>query len=145
MNQRTKTLWMPALACMTSASLAMMLLQVAGVRPQLVWTRPVAFAFYWSWLGILPFCGALGAYLSRRAGGAIRARLIASLLPVLWLLLLGIIAEPIELATNGFGHLAYFAYGVTNWVLIPGFCLLLGAAPFLRGRAGEHETAKIEA
>ena len=71
MNYRTKSLWMPALACITYSSLAMMLLQFAEVRPQLVWTKPVAFFLYWPWLGMLPFCGALGAWLSRRAGGSV--------------------------------------------------------------------------
>lgn len=144
MNHRTKTLWMPALATITSASLAMMLLQFAQIRPQLVWTKPVAFFFYWPWLGMLPFCGALGASLSRLAGGSILSRLLAVLSPVLWMLALGILVEPLELASNGLAHLAYFGFGVANWVALPGLALLLGAVPFLRGRASEIQTAKAE-
>src|SRR5579871_3124634 len=108
MNHRTKTLWMPALATITSASLAMMSLQFAEIRPQLVWTKPVAFFLYWPWLGMLPLCGALGAWLSRRAGGSLRARVIAALMPVLWMLALGILVEPVELAHRGLAHLPYF-------------------------------------
>lgn len=145
MNYRTKSLWMPALACISSSSLAMMLLQFADVRPQLVWTKPVAFFLYWPWLGLLPFCGALGGWLSRRAGGSIFSRLAAVLAPVLWMLALGIMVEPLELVHNGLGHLAYFAYGVGNWVVLPGIALLIGAAPFLRGRAGAYEAAELEA
>ncbi len=143
MNHRTKSFWIPALASITAASLSMTLLQFAGVRPALIWTKPVAMSFYWPWLGILPFCGALAAWLSRLAGGSTRARILASLGPVLWVLL-GFITEPIELAIHGPGHLVYFAYGVTNWIVIPGSCLLLGAAPFLPGRADEIETAKAK-
>lgn len=142
MNHRTKSLWIPALASITSASLAMTILQLVGVRPQLVWTSRVALSFYWPWLGMLPFCGALGSYMSRRAGGSFRARFVSALAPVLWILL-SCVTEPIEIAIHGFGHLVYFAYGFTNWIVIPGLCLLLGAAPFFRGR--EIKPAKAEA
>ncbi len=144
MNRRTKTLWMPALASITSASVAMMILQLTGARPQLVWIRHVAISLYWIWLAILPFCGALGAWLSRNAGGSLRARVIAVLMPVLWLLALGILVEPIELAHSGPAHLTYFGYGVANWVLMPGIALLIGAAPFMRERASEHKAAEAE-
>ena len=145
MNHRTKTLWMPALTTITSASLAMMLLQFAQVQPQLVWTKPVAFFFYWPWLGMLPFCGALGAWLSHRAGGSILSRLLAVLSPVLWMLALGILVEPMELAHNGLVHLAYFGYGTANWVVVPGLALLIGAVPFLRESASEREAAEVKA
>ncbi len=145
MNRRTKTLWMPALASITSASVAMMILQLTGARPQLVWTRHVAISLYWTWLAILPFCGALGAWLSRNAGGSLRARMIAVLMPVLWILGVGILVEPVELAHRGLAHLPYFGYGVGNWVAIPGVALLIGAAPFLPGSAGEDEAAEVKA
>ena len=94
---------------------------------------------------MLPFCGALGAWLSRRAGGSILSRVLAVLSPVLWMLALGILVEPVELAHNGLAHLAYFGYGIANWVVLPGLALLIGAAPFLSGSAGEREAAEVEA
>jgi hypothetical protein len=100
--------------------------------------------FYGTWLGVLPLWGALGAYLSRRAGASILIRLIATLAPVLWLLATSVIGEPIELAVNGLGHLRYFGYGITQWIVIPGAALSLGALPFLRG-ASEPRTLKGEA
>ena len=132
MNYRTRTFWLPAMASILGASLAMTLLQEIGVRPHLVWTSRVAMSFYWPWLAVLPIFGALGAYLSRRAGGAVRSRVAAALAPVLWLLLLVLVTEPMELVHSGFSHLPYFGYGVANWVAIPGFALLIGALPFMR-------------
>ena len=137
MNARTKTLWLPALTSILGASLAMTALQRIGVRPQLVWTGEVAMSFYWPWLAMLPVFGGVGAYLSKRAGGSVRARLIACLAPVLWMLLT-LVTEPIELAVNGFGHLVYFGYGVTNWIVIPGLALFLGAVPFLRNTRAQQ-------
>ncbi len=142
MNHRTKSLWMPALASILAASLAMMLLQFSGVRPHLVWTGPAAMSFYWPWLAILPLCGALGAWLSRRDQGTVRSRLIAGLAPVLWLLLLAFAVEPLEIATSGLSHFRYFGYGVANWVVIPGFALLVGTIPFLRESAPPGDQAQ---
>jgi len=142
MNHRTKSLWIPALASTLGASLTQATMQWMGVRPHLVWTGPVAMSFYWPWLATLPVFGALGAYLSRRAGGPVRSRLLACLAPVLWLFVLTLLTEPIELASRGFSHLPYYCYGMTNWVVIPGMLLLLGALPFLRESLQQHETAK---
>jgi hypothetical protein len=132
MNHRTKSLWLPAMAGILGASLAMTLLQWMGVRPHLVSTKDVGFSFYWPWLASLPAFGALAAYLSRRSGGSIRSRLTAALAPVLWLLLPSFLIEPVEIMHRGLWHLRYFSYGMINWVVIPGIALLLGAAPLLK-------------
>jgi hypothetical protein len=133
MNNRTRTLWIPAMVSLLGASVAMTSLQFAGLRAQVFRTGSVEMFFYWPWLLILPLCGALGAYLSRRAGASALTRLIAALAPVLWLLAVCTITEPIDLAASGLGQLRYFGYGVTEWVVVPGLALLVGAAPFLRG------------
>ncbi|HEV2469690.1 MAG TPA: hypothetical protein VGS78_10880 [Candidatus Sulfotelmatobacter sp.] len=133
MNYRTRSLWIPAMASLLGASVAMTSLQFAGLRAQVVRTGSVEMFFYWSWLVVLPLCGALGAYLSRRAGASILTRLSAALAPVLWLLAICTITEPIDLAVSGIGQLRYFGYGVAEWVVVPGAALLAGAAPFLRG------------
>jgi hypothetical protein len=143
MNQRTKSLWLPVMISILGASLAMTLIQKIGVRPRLVWTGPAEMGLYFPWVAVLPLFGALGAYLSRRAGGVVWSRVTAALAPVLWLGGLGCLTEPVELASRGFSHLPYFAYGMVEWVALPAFALLIGAAPFLREpRALETQRSK---
>ena len=135
MNHRTKTLWIPGMASLLGASLIMTLLQWVGVRPRLVWVDSnMAMTFYWPWLVALPIFGGMGAYLSQRAGGEIRTRLVAGLLPVVWLFLLTVALFPVEMAHQGFNLLSirYYALGMTNWVGVPALALLLGELPFLR-------------
>jgi hypothetical protein len=133
MNDRTKSLWLPAMVTLLGASVLLMALQRAGFRPRLVWMGDVAMLFYWPWLASLPLLGALGAYLSLRAQGPIRARLAAGLSPALVLLVAFCLILPLGLAIDGLSllRLGYFALAVVNWVAIPGLALLLGALPFL--------------
>ena len=137
MNQRTKTLWIPGMASLLGASLFMALLQRVGVRPRLVWMEGnMAMALYWPWLAALPAFGAVGAYLSRRAGGRLNARLAAGLSPVWWLFLLSIALFPMEMAHQGYRLVAvrYYILGMANWVAIPAVALFAGELPFLRTR-----------
>jgi len=53
--------------------------------------------FYTSWLLILPLAGALGAYLSKRAGGSVRMVLASSMFPVLPFAVVFLIAVPVGL------------------------------------------------
>jgi hypothetical protein len=134
MNKRTKNLWLPAMATILGASFAMTCFN--GWASVLVGCRRARwrYPYDWPWLAALPLFGALGAYLSRRAVGPVlsRSRLVAGLAAVLWLLLMSFSIEPVELAVNAFSQFLCYAYGVANWVAIPGFALLLGASPFLR-------------
>jgi hypothetical protein len=134
MNYRTKALWLPAMVTLLGTSMLLMALQRAGFRPRLVWTGSVAMFFYWPWLAGLPVLGALGAYLSQRAQGPLRARLAAGLSPALLMLITLCLILPVGLAIDGFSllRLGYFGLAVVNWVAIPGLALLLGAMPFLR-------------
>jgi hypothetical protein len=137
MNRRTKTLWVPGMASLLGASLFMALLQWVGVRPRLIWVDAhMAMTFYWPWLASLPIFGAVGAYLSRRAGGEIRTRLAAGLSPVWWLFLLSIALFPMEMLHQGYHlpELRYYVLGMANWVAIPAFALLIGELPFLRAQ-----------
>lgn len=133
-NERTKTLWVPAMATLLSASALLMTLQRIGLQPHLVWIRSAAMVFYWPWLAGLPAFGALGAYLSKRVRGSVRTRLAAGLSPALVMLVTMCLILPWGLAVDGFSvlRLAYFGLAVVNWVAIPGLALSLGVLPFLQ-------------
>lgn len=138
MNKRTKALWLPALASFTAASLLLLFLTQVSMQPQNLIRLTSGFAgtLYAIWLlGQMP-CGAIGAFLSRRAGGSITTRIIASIFPaiVLFGVWLVIIPASALLQHNAFvlKHPLYYAAGLFIWVVPPGIALLLGAAPFLR-------------
>jgi hypothetical protein len=144
MNYRTKGLWLPALITLLGASAALALTQYAGMRPRLVWVGGWGITLYWTWLATLPGFGALGAYLSQRAETTAKLRLVASLSPALVMLIVMCIVLPFGLVMDGFHffRLVGFGLGLLNWVAIPGFALLAGAAPFLRATSPRQ---KLEA
>jgi hypothetical protein len=79
MTNRVKQFWLPSLLTLLLSMGLLTLIQVFGPNPWLVarksgWTlvAPVA-VIYIPWLLSLPLIGAMGAYLSNRAGGSRRA------------------------------------------------------------------------
>ena len=129
-NQRTKSLWLPALLSLLGASVSLMATQLLGLEPRLVRIHGIGITLYWPWLAALPFCGALGAYLSQRAHGPLRARLAAGLSPAL-IMMSFILPWGLALDLH-FLTLVSFGLGLANWVVLPAFAVLVGAAPFLR-------------
>jgi len=131
-NRRTEQLWLPALATLVATNLLLM----AFTRASIAWfprTGPVG--IYAPWLATQPLIGALGAHLSRRAGGLRTARLIASLFPSIVLLGLGVFLVPVTafLERNVWAT-AHPVLLVVNGLacLTPiGIALLCGALPFL--------------
>jgi len=134
MNYRTKSLWLPGMTTLLGASLLLALIQILGFTPRLVWVHGMGMVYYWPWLAGLPAFGALGAYLSQRAQGQMRARIIAALSPALVMLIVMSMILPFGFAIDGWHFLRLVAFGLAllNWVVFPGFALLLGALPFLR-------------
>lgn len=137
MNDRTRSLWLPGLASLTAAMGTLMIINQIGLQPRIFWYGSLAVVqMYVPWLAVLPVFGALGAYLSRRANGKLKARLAAASFPAL--VLLGLFCPAIVLATVLEHHLTWsvllvaFSAMVFNWVLLPGAALLVGALPFLR-------------
>jgi hypothetical protein len=133
MNNRTKHLWLPGFVSLMGAVLVLAALIRLGVQPYIYNTRHAAMILYFPWLAALPFCGAAGSYLSRRAGGERLSRLACGLFPAAVFLtaILCIILPAHFLKTDGFTTPPAFAILVCSWIVLPGAALLLGALPFL--------------
>jgi hypothetical protein len=136
MNDRTRSLWLPGLVSLTLAMALLMILQVSGVPPRFIWMRsgpPVL--FYTSWLLAQPLIGAIGAWLSRRAGGDRRACLVAGLFPSIALLGLCCVGLTVKLITDRAAlQLPLFSVltQLCFLIVLPGLALLLGTLPFLK-------------
>ncbi len=141
MNMRVRQLWAPALSTfLVSISVQFAALSVPQLPPWVFFTRNrVSVVLAPLWMLALPFIGALGAWLSLRAGGNTRDRLLAALGSA-WLigtiLTLGVplsmvIERHFSLSTK---LTAYIAYMVA-WCLVPAVLLVLGALPWLGRKA----------
>jgi hypothetical protein len=136
MNERTKRLWLPGLASFWLA----MACEVAfgGVSDYgSLFHAHVSQLACFLWLVGQLGCGALGAYLSRRAGGTPSARLAAALFPsgillITMLIVIGICAAARALGL-GFAALDFgiLVKPVFTVMVIPAAAMLVGALPFL--------------
>jgi hypothetical protein len=137
-NNRTKTLWLPALVSLTGSMLWRFILQRSFPQSQpLLNHAGLPLAYQLLWLAALPLVGALSVYLSRRAGGDKLTGLMAALSPSivmipLWLALATKMSHPSP--RQWFGLLC----GVLNWIVTPGIALSLGAWPLLRTRTPKN-------
>lgn len=134
MNHRTKSLWMPVLANLIAAPGLLMVLQKLGVHPRVLWTGNMAMVLYLPWLATLPAFGAFGAFLAKRAQASPLYRIVSGTAPALAMLGSYVIILPVSLVFETGFSWVYFALSTLNWILLPAFALLLGAAPFLRDR-----------
>lgn len=147
MNRRARAFWLPGLfSCLFCFSLLKAMV-FAGLEPRFVWLAPaMGVAFYIPWFVALIVVGALAAWWSRRAGGAVRERLEAALLPSLAMTILFTVLFAISLPFEHHHSLGWMvvAYLVMllAWAVLPGAGLLLGALPFLGpGPARRHPAA----
>ena len=67
MNNRTRSLWLPAMANLIVAPGLLMILQKLAVQPRVLWIGDMAMVLYLPWLVTLPIFGAFGAFLAKRA------------------------------------------------------------------------------
>ena len=132
MNDRVRQLWLPGLLTFALSMGLLELVEKFGPRPivlDLDKGTPVLM-FYTSWLLALPLAGAMGALLSRRAGGSPRTLAISSVFPVLPFGVVFLIAIPAGLLIgNNVSHHIVGAAILTmmfGWVLVPGVALLCG-------------------
>lgn len=127
MNNRTRTLWLPALASLTGSMAWRLILQRSFPPSQpLLNHAGLPLSYQLLWLAALPLFGALSAYLSHRAGGDRLTGLTAALSPSivmipLWIALAARMSHPSP--GQWFGLLC----GVLNWIVSPGIALSLGA------------------
>ena len=143
MNARTSRLWLPSLVTLTLSMVALAAVGFLGLRPGPLGShslRPHQEIYivsdYTVWLTALPFVGALGARLSRRAGGSLRDLIASGVSPALaWLtvvlivLLVAVLREQdLQASTTPFGPLGI----ITVLALIPAACLLLGVLAYNR-------------
>ena len=134
MQKRVHQLWIPGFLTMALSIVFLVMLQKLGFNPRMVSWRDSDIFFYAPWLVSLPFLGALGAYISSRAGGSRGTALLASIFPALALTLtfllmfpIDMIIEPIIERQVDFNIVAAVLLkdGI-GWILVPGAALLAG-------------------
>jgi hypothetical protein len=137
MTKRVSQFWLPGLVTLLLSMGFLALIQIFGSHPWMVarhrnqWSlvAPVA-VIYLPWLLSLPLVGAIGAYLSQRAGGTRQAVFCSIVFPVVPYLGLFLLGFPIALIIeDNVAHnlmFATFFVGLLAWVLAPGAALLLG-------------------
>jgi hypothetical protein len=141
MNYRARALWLPALGALTLSNGLLAIIQIFGPHTHVYWLNPYMgihpfFMFLVPWFILQPVVGAVAAYWSRRAGGAVRHQLLAALAPAIALLSVFVLVIPFSILvhTGGASHIRFSAFLLMTaiWALLPALPLLLGAAPFLR-------------
>jgi len=152
MEKRIRQLWVPGFLTLILSMLFLTALQRFGLRPRIVWSGSNSVLLYMPWLLSLPFFGALGAYVSSRAGGSRRTVLFVSVFPALALAFAFLFMFPfsatIELITGrpvDFSRVAILLLrdGI-GWILVPGAALLVGgllAHLLLSTRPSTRDTA----
>jgi hypothetical protein len=141
MNYRTKVLWLPALCALFLSNVLLAIIGILGYPPYFYWlspnmsTRPY-FVFVVPWLLTQPVVGAVAAYWSRRAGGAVTHQVLAALAPAIAMMGVFVLILPFAIMLDeGVAHhiqLTAFLVLTATWVLLPSIPLFLGAAPFLK-------------
>jgi len=140
MNKRVTQFWFPAFLTLSLSMVLLALIEFFGPKP---WVAPMPggprlrmtplAVVYVSWLVFLPFIGALGAYLSSRAGGRSRAVFCSCVFPVFPYVAFFVIGLPLALILDD--HVAHnitipaFFVGLSAWVIFPAMALLAGGWP----------------
>lgn len=147
MTNRVTQLWLPGLLTFSLSMVLLALAQKFGPQPLLLsLDKGTPFLmFYTPWLLTLPLAGAMGAYLSKRAGGSLRMVFASSVFPVVPFAVVFLIAIPVGLVMdhNVANRIvaAAFLSMMVGWVAVPGAALLAGGAivqRLLSRRSGAH-------
>jgi hypothetical protein len=151
MNARLGRFWLPSFVSLAASAITLVLFSFLGLGPGPFSSRP-GHSIWWghlvngiisgphvlneytAWLMALPFIGALGAGLSRRAGGTVREIVISGVFPALaWLTIVLVVL--LFAASLGQGLDVVIAPVrpaglILLLVLIPGASLLLGVLAY---------------
>jgi hypothetical protein len=96
------------------------------------------------YLSVMPFAGALGAYLSRRMHGSVAERILSALFPVLALAAIFVLRIVYGLFLEGKPYtLPHFLAGLSvtlQFAILGGLLLVLGAWPFCRSHLREQSS-----
>ena len=142
-NQQIRSVWLPGLLTAVSgfgmlrAMLALSAVswafqhRVTEVLPWQMLESPGA-VFAIPWLAVLPLAGALGAYVSWRAGGRPGQRVFAALVPAAVVAGMAMLALVVEVAFGNGGWRGHLLHVIVMWLFLPGLALSLGTIPFLR-------------
>ena len=153
MKNRTHQVWIPGFLTLILSMIFLAVLRELGFQPRIAGSGPNTVLLYVPWLLSLPFFGALGAYISSRAGGSRGTVLLASVFPALALtaafllmfpigfIIERIIGSPVDFSTVATALLR----DGTGWILIPGAALLVGGllAHLLFGRRSSAQDTAI--
>jgi hypothetical protein len=140
MPNRVRQFWIPAFVTLLLSMVCLALIQLFGPNPWVANATPRGWRFvaptllvYIPWLFTLPFIGALGSYISNRAGGHARAVFSATIFPILPYTAFFIIGLPMAMILDD--HVArnvtipMFFIGLCAWVIFPALALLAGGWP----------------
>ncbi len=145
MNSRVTRFWIPGLLTFVVSMSLLAAIEKFDPKPSVFYlgndmrTTP-SLIFYIPWLAALPLIGAMGAYLSNRAGASVRAVLVSSIFPILPSIAVFSVVLPVGLIIDRQVGVTVAAAsllrGVIGWVLIPGMALLAGGllAEFILSR-----------
>ena len=135
MSDRVRQIWLPGFVTLVLSTYLLALNEIVGPKPWVlmkVGQLPMVMVSI-LWLLALPLVGAVGAYLSYRAGGSRRAIFSSIVFPVLPFLASILVVLPVCLVFDRFiGHSTApmaLLMGLPAWVLAPGVALLAGGLP----------------
>lgn len=136
-NKRVTQFWFPAFLTLALSMVLLAVIQIFGRDPGIdnplrdgrLRMTPVA-VVYVSWLIFLPLIGALGAYLSHRAGGRRLTVFSSIVFPVFPYMVFFAVGLPIAIMLDD--HVSHnitipaFFLGLAGWVIFPAAALLAG-------------------
>jgi hypothetical protein len=134
MSNRVMQLWLPGIVTFVLSMGFLALAQIYGPKPWILsWGHPPMAVVFIPWLFALPLVGAVGAFLSHRAGGSRRAIFFSIIFPVVPFLAAILLITPVILAFDRFiAHNpvpASIPVAVLGLVFLPGVALLVGGLP----------------